>query len=138
MIDFKIMLIWFDDIRVDGGGDCLEYVMLGILKGNGIYNQFELKFVVIVLMGYMIRFSIVLILGIEMFNNNFKIYFIIDVDVKDVYLENEVKNGLKVKNLEFIVIFIGKCFGRRKRDGIGKNIFLIFWQFIVVFLYIWF
>lgn len=84
-------------------------------------------------MGYMISFSIVLILGIEMFNNNFKIYFIIDVDVKDVYLENEVKNGLKVKNLEFIVIFIGKCYGRRKWDGIGKNIFLIFW-----FLYIWF
>lgn len=78
-------------------------------------------------MGYMIRFSIVLILGIEMFNNNLKIYFIIDVDVKDVYLENEVISGLKVKNLEFIMIFIGKCFGRRKRGGIGKNIFLIFW-----------
>lgn len=36
MIDFKIMLIWLDDIRVVGGDDCLEYVMLGILKGNGI------------------------------------------------------------------------------------------------------
>lgn len=68
-----------------------------------------------------------------MFNNNLKIYFIIDVDVKDVYLENEVINGLKVKNLEFIMIFIGKCFGRRKRDGIGKNIFWFFGSLLLYF-----
>lgn len=34
--DFKTMLTWLDDIRVDGGGDCPEYAMSGILKGNGI------------------------------------------------------------------------------------------------------
>lgn len=34
--DFKTMLTWLDDIRVDGGDDCPEYAMSGILKGNGI------------------------------------------------------------------------------------------------------
>lgn len=78
-------------------------------------------------MGYMIRLSTVLISGIEMSNNNSKIYFITDADAKDAHLENEVKNGLKAKNLELIMILTGKCPGRRKRDGTGKNIFLTLW-----------
>lgn len=78
-------------------------------------------------MGYMIRLSTVLISGIEMSNNNSKIYFITDADAKDARLENEVTNGLKAKNLELIMILTGKCPGRRKRDGTGKNIFLTLW-----------
>ncbi|XP_034329464.2 uncharacterized protein [Magallana gigas] len=89
--DFKTMLTWLDDIRVAGGDDCPEYAMSGILK------------------------------GIEMSNNNSKIYFITDADAKDAHLENEVTNGLKAKNLELIMILTGKCPGRRKRDGTGKN-----------------
>lgn len=78
-------------------------------------------------MGYMIRLITVLISGIEMSNNNSKIYFITDADAKDAHLENEVTNGLKAKNLELIMILTGKCPGRRKRDGTGKNIFLTLW-----------
>lgn len=59
-----------------------------------------------------------------MSNNNSKIYFITDADAKDANLENEVKNGLKAKNLELIAILTGKCSDRRKRDSSGKNIFL--------------
>lgn len=70
--------------------------------------------------------SIVLISGIEMSNNNSKIYFITDADAKDAHLENEVKNGLKAKGLELIAILTGKCPGRRKRDATGENIFWLF------------
>lgn len=28
------MLIWFDEIIVRGGDGCVEYVMMGILKGK--------------------------------------------------------------------------------------------------------
>lgn len=60
-----------------------------------------------------------------MSNNNSKNYFITDADAKDAYLENEVKNGLKAKNLELIAILTGKCSDRTKRDGTGKKNFLI-------------
>lgn len=78
-------------------------------------------------MRFTMSLRIVLISGIEMSNNNSKIYFITDADAKDAYLENEVKNGLKAKGLELIAILTGKCPGRRKRDGSGKNIFLTLW-----------
>lgn len=73
-----------------------------------------------------------------MSNNNSKIYFITDADAKDAYLENEVKNGLKEKNLELIAILTGKCSDRTKRDGRGKENFLIpFLDYLCLSLVIW-
>nr|XP_022288711.1 von Willebrand factor A domain-containing protein 7-like [Crassostrea virginica] len=79
------MLDWLDEIIVSGGDDCPEYAMTGLLK------------------------------GIEMSNNNSKIYVLTDADAKDEHLRDEVTNGIRRKNLEPVFIITGQC-SRKKRD----------------------
>ena len=54
-------------------------------------------------------------IGIEMSNNNSKIYVLTDADAKDEHLRDEVTNGIRRKNLEPVFIITGQC-SRKRRD----------------------
>ena len=61
-------------------------------------------------------------IGIEMSNNNSKIYVLTDADAKDELLRDEVTNGIRRKNLEPVFIITGQC-SRKKRDVSRKFVY---------------
>lgn len=71
------------------------------------------------------------IAGIELSNNNSKIYIMTGARETNASLKTEVINGLKAKNLIPIYILTGNCSSQTQRDVYGKMaVFLLFCIFV--------
>ncbi|XP_061178318.1 uncharacterized protein LOC133186947 [Saccostrea echinata] len=84
--DPHTMITWLQNLKVDGGDDCPEYALTGLLK------------------------------GIEMSNENSKIYIYTDADAKDEELLPQVDANVKAKSIKPIFILTGQCSTRKKRE----------------------
>ncbi|XP_055995684.1 uncharacterized protein LOC125647200 isoform X2 [Ostrea edulis] len=87
----QTMIRWLENLSVNGGGDCPEYAMTGMLK------------------------------GIEMSNRNSKIYLCTDADAKDEGLQKRVSESLRGKSLTPIFLLTGQCSSRKKRGTIDQS-----------------
>lgn len=74
------------------------------------------------------------IAGIELSNNNSKIYIMTGARETNASLKTEVINGLKAKNLIPIYILTGNCSSQTQRDVYGKMaVFLLFCIFVPLY-----
>lgn len=85
----QTMITWLQNIAVNGGGDCAEYAMSGMLK------------------------------GIEMSNEKSKIYLCTDADAKDEDKQGDVMAGLIAKQLTPVFLLTGQCSRRRRKRNSG-------------------
>ncbi|XP_061173533.1 von Willebrand factor A domain-containing protein 7-like [Saccostrea echinata] len=81
------MIKWLTDLRVDGGGDCPEYALSGLLTGA------------------------------TMSNNKSAVYIITDAPAKDENRETEVISILQRKNLTPKFLITPECSARKKRHA---------------------
>lgn len=71
------------------------------------------------------------IAGIELSNNNSKIYIMTGARETNASLKTEVINGLKAKHLIPIYILTGNCSSQTQKDVYGKMaVFLLFCIFV--------
>lgn len=71
------------------------------------------------------------IAGIELSNNNSKIYIMTGARETNASLKTEVINGLKAKNLIPIYVLTGNCSRQTQKDVYGKMaVFLLFCIFV--------
>ncbi|XP_062595641.1 von Willebrand factor A domain-containing protein 7-like [Saccostrea cucullata] len=77
--DWLEMIRWIEAIRVDGGGDCPEFALSGMLK------------------------------GIELSGRNSKIFLCTDASPKDGNKKEEVIDGLRAKSIKPTLLVTGHC-----------------------------
>lgn len=116
--DFQVLASWLNNITVSSGGNCTESAMIGIRKGKFVRLK---TYQTIFLDGEEIWIGKIDIAGIEISNNNSKIYIMTDARKTNASLKKEVIDGLKAKNLIPIYILTGNCSRQSRDDVYGKK-----------------
>lgn len=127
--DFQILVSWLNNITVSSGGDCTETAMIGIRKGKFLRLKKHIEqFYPMVKRCKKVTNDIA---GIELSNNNSKIYIMTGARETNASLKTEVINGLKAKHLIPIYILTGNCSSQTQKDVYGKMaVFLLFCIFV--------
>jgi hypothetical protein len=109
--DWMEMIGWMRDITVNGGDDCPEYALSGLLKGISLIAFGFITFPNIAFHGIKkeSNYGVMISPGIEMSNRRSKIYLCTDASAKDPEKVTDLIQGLKAKSLTPVFLLTGSC-----------------------------